>query len=99
MKRFRKKQEIYVAQWTGDKSIVKDIKSVIKEYNEEMNEEYFKVVIDDDILCLSYGSYRDGGGVLSSFLQIGEYVVFDYNEDHPFFGIDEKYLKEIYVEL
>jgi hypothetical protein len=99
MKKYRRIKEVFIIQWVGDESILKDIQNVLNEINAEYGDEYFIVSIDDKTLCLLYGLYKYGG-VTSSFLEIGEYVVLDLdNENHPFFGLNETNLNKTYIEI
>ena len=97
MKKYRKKQEVVVWIWTGDKSIIDEINNVIKSYEGFGTLEVSIALNDEKILCLSH---TRGFGTGTQYIRFGEYVIYDSsNEDMPLSTTNDKLLDENYVEL
>ena len=96
MKKYRRKEEVLVWQWDGDKSIVDELNEVIK-----LHRGYgtLEVGLTDNgnILFLSH---TRGNGTGSQFIRFGEYIIYDpINEDMPLSATNDDLISKNYVEL
>jgi folylpolyglutamate synthase/dihydropteroate synthase len=102
MKKYKRKEEVLVFQWTGDKEIVDTINELLSPIN-KIHEVEFKVKIleDGEILCLIQ---KDESRTTSSFLRIGEYMIIDPNEAIfseflPISRCSEEFIEKYYTEI
>lgn len=96
MKKYRRKEEVLVWQWTGDKSIIDELNEVVKSHKGYGT---LSVCLTDDkkILCLSH---TRGGGTGTQYIRFGEYIIYDTNnEDMPLDTINADFITENYTEL
>lgn len=98
MKEYRRKEVVLAWKWTGDKSIIDNINDTLKSYNDR-----FKVGVssDENILYASSKSEDEMDTITcTDFVRIGEYIVFDVNnEDRPLGQYSEEWLNKTYEEL
>ena len=80
MKKYRRKQEVVVWIWTGDKSVIDELNEVMKSH-EGYGTLSVSLTDDGKILCLSH---TRGGGTGTQYIRFGEYFIYDdSNEDMP----------------
>ena len=94
---YRRKTKVYVWKWEGDTSIVDEINKVIedrREYHDPSLGDYKAVINDNGVLCL--GHEMPGGMSFNSFLSIGDYVVYDEDEDERLRERSERELNNMY---
>jgi hypothetical protein len=96
MKKYRRKEEVVVWIWTGDKSVIDEINEVIKSY-EGYGTLSVGVTDDGKILCLSH---TRGGGTGTQYIRFGEYVIYDAGcEDMPLNATNADLIKKNYIAL
>jgi formylmethanofuran dehydrogenase subunit A len=101
MKKYRKKNEILVWQWTGDKSIIAEMNEALKSFNDKYQGEKLSASMTtsnpDDVLGLSH---QRGSLTSNEFVDIGEYIIFDINDnERPLGCYNEKWLNNKFVPL
>jgi hypothetical protein len=98
MKEYRRKEVVLAWKWTGDKSIIDNINKTLESYNGK-----FKVGVstDENILYASHKRDDESCSLTSTdFVRLGEYIVFDVNnEDRPFGRYSEEWLNKTYEGL
>jgi len=99
MKRYRRKEEVFVWQWTGDKSIIPEIGKMLERYRGLLS-----IGISSSDPNIMYIKQDIGNQVGSTwgneFIRLGDYIVFDINNfETPLRCYDEKYLNKQYVEV
>lgn len=97
MKKYRRKNEVLVWKWTGDKSIISEIHESVAPFVTEHVD--FSVGISKDKKTLTL-SHKCGYSTSNEFVSIGEVIIFDINDDErPFGCYSESYLNKKFVEL
>lgn len=97
MKKYRSKNEILVWQWTGDKSIVTEIKDVLKEHNNDHVE--FDVALSEDEQILEI-STKHGYSTGNEFVYKGQYIIFNIDDyERPFGCYNGEWLNKKFVEI
>lgn len=106
MKKYKNKREVLAIQWTGDDSIIEDVKRELDRISAESKfGEKFSISksepYKDKVLCLIY-ERGDGSDILTStfYVYINNYIVIDLEDDvYPLSCYDEEYLNEKYAEI
>jgi hypothetical protein len=98
MEKYRRKEEVLVWQWTGDESVIAEIKQTIEPYGDR-----FKVGLSTDVNILAVSTKRNEGYDIftsTDYVRKGEYVVLDFsNEVNPFGQYNEEWLNKKYTKI
>lgn len=99
MEKYRKKEEVFVWQWTGDKSIISEIGEKLVKYNGQLG--IGVASSDPNILYLKQEMGNQiGQSWANEFVRLSNYIVLDDNNyETPLRSYDEEWFNKNFIKI